>query len=237
MKLKYTFLGFLLFVGLLFIPRNINAKDNEVNNKIVGNIERENNKTAKYITLKNVKKHIEKVGEEELFEQAKLEIENRYKSNSLIRVMGTGGSSYGPGEHSTGVVYMGEGGMLGYTILNGRMRILDVYIPKEEALRVAKGGIFSHGFSEKIGSFFGSVYANYYANTGVSALLVLKYLYGLSAEYHKYIEEEVKKNDISVYIQTIEDSKEGGITHHLVPWQNCPFVDVKDKDSLVIFSK
>lgn len=30
---------------------------------------------------------------------------------------------------------------------------------------------------------------------------------------------------------------EGGITHHLVSWQNCPFVDVKDKDSLVIFSK
>ena len=60
MKLKYTFLGFLLFVGLLFIPRNINAKDNEVNNKIVGNIERENNKTAKYITLKNVKKTFRK---------------------------------------------------------------------------------------------------------------------------------------------------------------------------------
>lgn len=237
MKLKYKFFGLLLFVGLFFVPKNVNAKAIEIDNKTVENIEIENNKTEKDITVENVKKYLEKIGEKELFEKAKIEIENRYKTtNSLVRTRGTGGSSYGPGEHVTGSTYMGNGGMISYTILDGRMRISDLYLPKDEALRVAKGGILNDKFVKSIIGLLvdiGTESENAYVK---SVSYAVKYIQTLTTPYRKYILQEVESNNISVYIQTIEDNRAGGFTTHLCPWDKYPFVDVSDKDDLVILS-
>lgn len=236
MKLKYKFFGLLLFVGLFFVPRNVNAKDSEIGNKTVENIEIKNNKTAKDITLENVKKYLEKIGEEELFEKAKIEIENIYKNKKTITLKRTGGSSYGAGEHATGAIYMGNGGMISYTILDGRMRISDLYLPKDEALRVAKGGILNDKFIKNIIGLladFGTNSENVYVK---SVSYAVKYIQTLTTPYRKYILQEVESNNISVYIQTIEDNRAGGFTTHLCPWDKYPFVDVRDKDNLVILS-
>lgn len=63
---------------------------------------------------------------------AKDEIEQIYSNRSRIQLRSSGHGGFSGTEHSTNRIYMGNGGVIKYSIFGGKMKVTEVYYSKDE---------------------------------------------------------------------------------------------------------
>lgn len=213
----------LVFTGI-FVPGRSFAS-NEIRSNKLSKIE-----TQRSMVLKQVKDLLEKSGDIHLYEQAKRDIDNIFYKNIEHGFSLFGNGSLDNPNTGYGTVYMPKGGVAAFTILDGRMEVMNTYISREEALRATKSGVLSEMYSSGLGNLAADIASiRKVKNVAGKFGIVLKYVLELANISNKIIADELRaNNDISLYITSVYDNKEMASSNSFVPWESYPFVDIID---------
>lgn len=180
-------------------------------------------KTSKERTLESIKKHLHKIGKGELYNLAKKEIEEKTDS---IMYRGGGGSSVAPTEGSLSSVYMGNGGFIKYSILGGRMKIMEVYYSKSEFENFLNGGKPTNNLIDYFAGFGISV-LGFAVEKGTKFIPALGLMWYICENSNSELKDMLIEAG-GMYFQFITYDREGGSTSSVIPWDSYPFATVKD---------